>query len=117
MKFTLEQKMQAISEHLYCSQGRPPWTPYVDAYYTIIRNDTELYQVVVIDTFRGVVQFKRVDDQHLADCKEHGFENNVQEFDIEGFTTEGFGINRIPVAEHVLGIERSKNAPKREWEA
>lgn len=116
MQFTLEQKMQAIADHLYNAEGRPAWTPFVDAYYTILRADTELYQIVAIDTFRGVVIFRRVDDEHLAACKEYGFENNDQEFDLEGFTTEGFGPNRVPVPHYVLSVEKSPNEPKQPWE-
>lgn len=116
MKFTLEQKMQAISDHLYNRDDRPYWEPYVDAYYTIIRNDLELFRIVAIDTFRKVVGIQRADDQYLADCEEHGFENAITEFDIDGFTTDGFGPQRIPVPAYILGIEKSPNKPKEPWE-
>ena len=114
MKFSIEQKMQAISDHLYNQDGRPAWEPYVDAYYTIIRNDTELFQIVQLDDDK--LGFLRVDDDYLEDCERFGYDNVVQVWDVDGFTTESFGPNRIPVPEYILGIERSENAPKRPWD-
>ena len=88
MKLTHECKLAAIQDHLYLADDRPAWKPEAGMYYTIIRNDLELHTILSVEN--GVIRTQMVGQENISD------------WDEEGFTTEGFGPQRIPVPVRLL---------------
>lgn len=86
--FTTDMKLQALS-HKYYSGIK--WEPKAGDYYTSSRADLELYQVV------------EVTDNKVKTTYLNG-DKNVSEWDKDGFTKEGFGVNRVYVPEFVFGM-------------
>lgn len=86
--FTTDMKLQALALKYYSGVK---WEPKAGDYYTSSRADLELYQVVeVTDT--------KVKTMYLNGDK------NVSEWEKDGFTKEGFGVNRVHVPDFVFGM-------------
>lgn len=87
-KLTESQKLQALA-YKYYNGGI--WEPKAGDYYTTSRADLELYQVVeVTDTI--------VRTTYLTP------DSDISEWKKDGFTTEGFGVNRVWVPNWVFDI-------------
>lgn len=89
------QKLLAIEVKYY--QGQK-WEPKVGDYYTIVRNDLKLFQIVRED--KGEFFFL---------CNEYEGEGS---FPVEGFATKDFGPNRVHVPQWIFDLktEESQNA-------
>ncbi len=81
--------MNALSNALY--QGGVKWIPKAGDYYTSSRPDLEVYKILSIEN--GVIKTTYTD----RECE-------PMEWEESGFTTEGFGKNRIHVPEWVLRL-------------
>lgn len=84
---TQNQKLEALAYKYYC--GPRVWHPKAGDYYTSSRNDLQLYQIVAEDDEHFYTVYCTHPDQRDAWKK-------------EGFTTEGFGTNRVYVPEWIL---------------
>ena len=83
---TEQQKLNALAARFY--QG-VIWSVTAGDYYTTSRNDMELYRVVKIE-----------DDMVFTEyCTNPGV---LTSWELEGFTTKEFGINRVFVPSWVL---------------
>lgn len=88
---TAEQKLEAITTHLYCAGGPRAWKPKPGMLYTILRNDLELYEVVGVQTpldSDDVVLVCRADTP------------DPMEFALAEWNLD-FGTNRIPIPDHL----------------
>ena len=86
-KITHKQKLMAIEFKYYQHQK---WEPKVGDFYTIVRNDLKLFQIV------------REENGHFVFiCNEYEAEAS---FPVEGFTTEGFGPNRVWVPDFIFQV-------------
>jgi hypothetical protein len=92
-KFTLKQKLAALvfrhdSQHM-------PWKPKVGDYYTIVRTDLKLFQIV-----------REENGNFVFVCNEYEGE---YAFPVKGFSDEGFGLNRAHVPDWVFEVEEWKD--------
>ena len=91
--YTYEMKLCTIKEHLYCTEGRPEWAPKAGMLYTILRDDLDLFHIdEVTETTVTVSIWQDV------------YDNPPQLWERDGFTTEGFGINRIPLMDYMTKL-------------
>jgi len=87
-KLTEMQKLHALAYKYY--QGQK-WEPNKGDYYTTSRADLELYQVVDVTDTKVITRYLVGSD-------------NVSEWDKSGFTTEGFGVNRVWVPDFIFKL-------------
>lgn len=91
---TAKQKLYALSGKYYNNIG---WLPKKGDYYTSSRHDLELYRVVDVTDDKIYTQY----------CSNVG---NTAEWDINGFTTEGFGVYRVFVPNWILDLDNKWDA-------
>lgn len=85
MTLTKSQKLDAFALKYY---QHHKWVPEVGHYYTTTRNDLELY--LIVDITDEIITIRYVaGDAH-------------EDFPLDGFTDEGFGLCRLWVPEHIL---------------
>lgn len=84
-------KLQAMALKYYSGVI---WEPKAGDYYTSSRADLELYQVVKVTE-------KYVYTRYLTP------NSAIQEWDKEGFTKQGFGVNRVHVPNFVFGLNKN----------
>ena len=85
---TEKQKLDAMATRFYQQVN---WEPKPGDYYTTARADLQLYQVKDIRGGKIYTNF----------CDKPGSKDD--EWDLEGFTTEGFGPMRVWVPDWVFG--------------
>lgn len=88
---TFKQKLQAVSDRFYCGGSTSSWVPKKGDYYTTVRNDLELYQIV--DEYDGFLftVYCHVDDCTHSRWKKDEFLND-------------FGKNRILVMDYIFDL-------------
>lgn len=94
-KLTPYQKMQAISEAFYC--GGVKWLPTKGDYYTTVRNDLELYQIL------------DEDDENFYTIYCTDVQQRTSAWKKTEFLTHGFGPNRIQVRKYIIGLDPDFN--------
>jgi hypothetical protein len=92
-QFTAERKLHALAHRFYGGIGAG-WVPKAGDFYTLTRATLELFQVA------------RVEDGQVWIVNCLGAPETVQEspFPLEGFSTEGFGINRVHVGDWIFNL-------------
>lgn len=85
---TLLQKLKAIELKYYQHQK---WEPKVGDYYTIVRADDKLFQIIREEEGKFFFVCNKYDGEHS--------------FPVEGFTTADFGPNRVWVPEWIFQLE------------
>lgn len=90
--FTSDMKLQSIAQKYYL--GGIEWIPKAGDYYTSTRADLELYQVVKVTDTQIFTRYVKHDSEIAA-------------WDKDGFTCEGFGINRVHVPDFVFRIQNN----------
>jgi hypothetical protein len=85
---TIEQKLKAVCEAYYL--GGTPWEPKKGDYYTLCRNDLQLYQII------------DEDETHLYTVYCHIHNSPVSKW-IKTLFRKDFGTNRVHVPEYIFG--------------
>lgn len=91
-RLTIEKKLQALSSKYYDFQE---WQPKQGDFYTSARNDLELYRIAKIENGKVYTEY-----YHTEYCDRPNGE--LSEWDLDGFTTEGFGVQRVYVPLWIL---------------
>ncbi len=86
---TPTQKLAAISHKYY---QHAVWEPKIGDYYTIVRNDAKLFQIVGEELMDDVLTF-------VVHCNEY---DDANYFRARDFTTDGFGLNRVWVPDWIF---------------
>jgi len=89
--FTTDMKLQALALKYYHGVN---WEPKTGDYYTTSRADLELYQVVRVTE-------KYIYTRYLTP------DSAFTEWDKDGFTKEGFGVNRVHVPDFVFSMTKN----------
>ncbi len=95
-KLTVEQKMHVLASAYSSKIAGQEWKPESGQYYTTIRPDLELYKII------GIINDKVITTYLDRECV-------PMEWDLKGFTTEGFGPHRIPVPDWIFTIKQTLN--------
>lgn len=90
-QFTPGHKLHALALRFY--HGQNDWQPKVGDFYTLTRSGIELLQVVRIED--GQV--------YISNCL-NGLGQEQGPFPLDGFTTEGFGVNRVQVPDFIFDL-------------
>lgn len=94
-QLTPTQKMHAFANRFYL--GGVKWEPQPGDYYTSTRADLELYRIVEITETEVVTEYC-----HSITAFTPPTPAEQARWSIEGFTTEGFGPNRLHVPLWIL---------------
>jgi len=86
-KLTQNQKLQAIHDAFYL--GGIAWNPKKGDFYTLVRNDLELYRIVDEDDDNFYTAYCHIDNSPISKWSKDAF-------------LEGFGKNRIFVPLYIL---------------
>lgn len=86
-ELTCQEKLQAISDARYL--GGQNWTPKKGDYYTLIRNDLQLYQIIDEDSENLYTIYCHVPDSPISKWLKTEF-------------LRGFGENRIYVGDYII---------------
>jgi hypothetical protein len=89
--FTTDMKLQAMA-HKYYSGIK--WEPKAGDYYTSSRADLELYKVIEVTDTKVKTVYVKPDSE-------------IAEWDKDGFTNEGFGLNRVYVPDFVFRLQNN----------
>lgn len=89
-ELTESQKLEALAVRFY---NGIEWHPKAGDFYTSSRPDLELYRVAKIVDGKIYTEY----------CTSPG---QLAEWDLEGFTTEGFGDCRVHVPDYVFGPQQ-----------
>lgn len=92
---TARQKLKAIELKYY---QHAEWVPKVGDFYTIVRDDLKLFQIV-----------REVDGEFIFACNEYEAEGS---FPVVGFTDQGFGPNRIWVPDWIFMLNQPEEPRK-----
>lgn len=84
-----KQKLEAMANKFYSGME---WNPKVNDYYTTARADLEVFKVL------------KIEDGYIYTVMVGGNQKTPEKWDLNGFTTEGFGPNRVHIQPWVLAL-------------